>query len=48
MGRVYIPVKLSDTEEKDFRRKVFDIHDGEKGYLKMAATDAFLFWIKKL
>lgn len=46
MGRLYIPVELSDTEEKEFRRKAFEKYEGKKGYLKMAATAAFLFWIE--
>jgi ribosomal protein L21E len=46
MGRLYIPVELSDTEEKEFRRKAFEKYEGKKGYLKNAAADAFRLWIK--
>lgn len=46
MGRLYIPVDLKDKEEKEFRRKAFEKYEGKKGYLKMAATDAFRFWIQ--
>lgn len=46
MGRLYIPVDLTDKEEKEFRRKAFEEHDGKKGYLKLAAAEAFRFWIK--
>lgn len=46
MGRLYIPVDLTDKEEKEFRRKAFEKYEGKKGYLKRAAADAFRFWIK--
>lgn len=46
MGRLYIPVDLTDKEEKEFRRKAFDKYEGKKGYLKMGATDAFRLWIE--
>jgi hypothetical protein len=46
MGRLYIPVDLTDKEEKEFRRKAFEKYEGKKGYLKMGASDAFRLWIK--
>ncbi len=46
MGRLYIPVDLSDKQEKEFRRKAFETFEGKKGYLKEAAKEAFLFWTK--
>ncbi len=46
MGRLYIPVDLTDKEEKEFRMKAFQTYEGKKGYLKMAAANAFRFWIK--
>jgi hypothetical protein len=46
MGRLYIPVELTDKEEKEFRLKAFQTYEGKKGYLKEAATAAFRFWIK--
>lgn len=41
MGTLYIPVDLTDKEEKAFRKKAFERFDGKKGYLKKAAAEAF-------
>jgi len=45
MGRLYIPIDLTDKQEKEFRKKAFEKYEGRKGFLKKAATDAFISWI---
>jgi len=50
MGKLYIPIELSDEDEAKFRKIAFNkfISEGKmsgKGSLKKAATEAFMDWI---
>jgi hypothetical protein len=54
MGKLYIPIEISDDNEAKFRDiafKKFSKREGgkmtSKGNLKKAATEAFLDWIQK-
>ena len=44
MGTLYIPVDLTDKEEKEFRDKAYAYYNGKKGFLKAGAKAAFLSW----
>ena len=53
MGKLYIPIEISDDEEAKFRDiafKKFRKREGgkmtSKGNLKKAATEAFIDWIE--
>jgi hypothetical protein len=50
MGKLYIPLELSDEDEAKFRKIAFNKFSEKgkrtsKGNLKKAATEAFLDWI---
>lgn len=51
MGKLYIPLELTDEDEAKFRKIAFNkfMEEGKmsgKGSLKKAATEAFLDWIQ--
>jgi len=50
MGKLYIPIELTDEDEAKFRKIAFNKFSEKgkmtsKGNLKKAATEAFLDWI---
>lgn len=52
MGKLYIPLELSDEDEAKFRKIAFNKFTDKgrmsgKGSMKQAATEAFLDWIHK-